>query len=44
MNDPMQDGMAEATRLTHAGRLTEAMAVIQRTLRGMAADNIWPVR
>ena len=35
MNDHMQDGMAEATRLTRAGRLSEAMAVIQRTLRGM---------
>ncbi len=40
MNDHMQDGMAEATRLTRAGRLTEAMAVIQRTLRGMPATNM----
>ncbi len=40
MNDHMQDGMAEAIRLTHAGRLTEAMAAIQRTLRSMPATNM----
>jgi poly(hydroxyalkanoate) depolymerase family esterase len=34
MNDKMQDGMAEATRLTRAGRLTEATAIIQRMLGG----------
>ncbi len=32
MNDRMQAGMAEATRLTRAGRLAEATAIIQRTL------------
>lgn len=32
--DHIQDGMAEALRLTRGGRLTEATAVIQRTLRG----------
>jgi poly(hydroxyalkanoate) depolymerase family esterase len=30
----LHDGMREATRLTRAGRLTEATALIQRTLRG----------
>ncbi len=34
MGDYMQDGMAEATRLTREGRLAEATAVIQRTLGG----------
>jgi len=33
--DRMQDGMDEATRQTRAGRLAEATAVIQRTLRGV---------
>ncbi len=32
MNDRMQVGMAEATRLTRAGRLAEATALILRTL------------
>ncbi len=32
MDDRMQAGMAEATRLTLAGRLAEATAIIQRTL------------
>jgi poly(hydroxyalkanoate) depolymerase family esterase len=32
MNDRMQAGMAEATRLTRAGRLAEATALILRTL------------
>jgi poly(hydroxyalkanoate) depolymerase family esterase len=39
MNDHMQDGMAEATRLTRAGRLTEATAMIQRILRGIPVAN-----
>src|SRR5260370_22833383 len=32
MNDRMQVGMAEGTRLTRAGRLAEATALILRTL------------
>src|ERR671921_1045119 len=34
MNDQMQNGMAEATRLTQQGRLDEATAAIQRPLGG----------
>lgn len=34
MRSQMQDGMAEATRLTREGRLAEAIAVIQSTLGG----------
>src|SRR5215210_4234164 len=34
MNDQMQNGMAEATRLTRQGRLEEATAAIQRALGG----------
>jgi poly(hydroxyalkanoate) depolymerase family esterase len=34
VNDQMQAGMADATRLTREGRLAEATAVIQRTLGG----------
>ncbi len=34
MSKHMQDGMAEATRLTREGRLTEATAAIQRALGG----------
>lgn len=34
MNNPLQDGMAEATRLMSEGRLSEATALIQRTLGG----------
>lgn len=34
MNDFMQSGLLEATRLTQAGRLMEATAAIQRALRG----------
>src|SRR5947209_1594220 len=33
MNDPMRDGMAEATRHTLGGRLAKATETIQRTLR-----------
>ena len=42
MRDQMQDGMAEATRLTCEGRLDEAMAVIQRTLGGAYAPTASP--
>jgi hypothetical protein len=31
MNNHMQDGMAQATRLMREGRLVEATAIIQRT-------------
>jgi poly(hydroxyalkanoate) depolymerase family esterase len=34
MSDQMQNGMAEAMRLMQEGDLTEATAIIQRTLRG----------
>ncbi len=37
MNATLQAGMLEATRLTRAGQLLEATALIQRTLRGEAA-------
>ncbi len=40
MNKHMQDTMAEATRLTRAGRLTEATALIQRTLASQSATNV----
>src|SRR5258708_17878683 len=33
MSDRMEEGMAEGLRLTRAGRLDEATAIIQRTLR-----------
>lgn len=39
MKDYMQSGMAEATRLTRAGKLTEATALIQRTLAGLPPGN-----
>jgi poly(hydroxyalkanoate) depolymerase family esterase len=39
MNDRMGTGMAEATRLTRAGQIIEATALIQRTLRGMVAPD-----
>jgi hypothetical protein len=38
MNDQMQAAMAEATRLTRAGKLAEATALIQRTLGGVSAS------
>ena len=37
MNETTEAGMAEATRLTRAGRLTEATALIQRLLHGGSA-------
>jgi len=37
MNDNLQRDMIEATRLTRAGRLREATAVLQRALRGGTA-------
>src|SRR5437868_106420 len=40
MNDRMLAGMAEATRLTRAGRLVEATAMIQRTLAGLSAPSV----
>src|SRR6266478_9374959 len=45
MNDRHSD-MLEATRLTRAGQLTKATALLQRVLRGKTArdstsDNIW---
>ena len=40
MNDMLDPNtMAEATRLTRAGRLTEATALLQRMLRGEPAPN-----
>jgi hypothetical protein len=36
----MNDMMLEATRLTHASRLVEATALIQRMLRGEADSEI----
>ena len=41
MSDQMQGGMAEAMRLMQKGDLTEATAVIQRTLGGssLGADS-----
>ena len=39
MNEGMHAGMLEATRLTRAGELLEATALIQRTLRGLLAPD-----
>ena len=39
MDERMQAGMAEATRLTQAGQLAEATALIQRVLRGLPIDD-----
>lgn len=40
MNEGLYPGMLEATRLTHAGRLHEATAAIQRALRGMPVPDV----
>lgn len=40
MNEGMHAGMLEATRLTRAGQLLEATALIQRTLRGQLAPDV----
>lgn len=40
MDDRMQTAMAEATRFTRAGRLTEATAIIQRALRGESVTHV----
>src|SRR5215203_4448061 len=42
MNDQMQSGMAEATRLTQQGRLEEATAAIQRALGGASVPATKP--
>ena len=42
MNDEHASGLAEATKLTRAGRLAEATALIQRLLRGGAASTAEP--
>ena len=39
MDERMRAGMAEATRLTREGRLAEATALIQQTLRGVFPAN-----
>lgn len=39
MDDRMRAGMAEATRLTREGRIAEATALIQQTLRGAFPAN-----
>jgi len=43
VNNQMQDGMAEAMRLTREGRLAEATALIQRTLGGPFGGTFGPV-
>jgi len=40
LNDQMQNGMAEATRLTQQGSLDEATAAIQRALGGTFAPAV----
>ena len=40
MTDDLRAGMAEATRLTLAGRLAEATATIQRTLGNLTAPDV----
>src|ERR671911_172822 len=44
MNEQMQSGMEEATRLTRQGRLDEATAAIQRALGGRFAPTEQPGR
>ena len=44
MSEQMQDGMAEAARLTQEGRLAEATAVIQRVLGGSPSGANSPQR
>ena len=39
MDAPMAAGMREATHLTRAGQLHEAVAIIQRTLQGVLGSN-----
>lgn len=41
MNEQLQSAMREATRLTQAGRLVEATALIQRTLAGADVSPRW---
>ncbi|GGY06423.1 esterase [Litchfieldella qijiaojingensis] len=40
MNTTMMAGLQEATRLTRAGQLHEATALIQRTLRGVPSQDV----
>lgn len=42
MNDSMQNGMAEAMRLTQSGQLAEATAAIQRALGGSTGGSFAP--
>lgn len=42
MNKSKHTGLREATRLTQAGRLLEATAAIQRTLRGISESELRP--
>ena len=42
MNDALHSDMLEATRLTRAGRLTEATALLQRALRGGTVSDTAP--
>ena len=42
MNDPVRNDMIEALRLTQAGRLGEATALLQKLLRGERFPNTKP--
>ena len=44
MNDGLHPDMLEATRLTRAGRITEATALLQRVLRGGTVPELDPLR